>query len=494
MPFTRRPNTNVSRTMRRGSLLLGLAAASLTAFTVRRDPAAGIIYDLVILNGRVMDPASGLDGIRAVAISGGVIRVVSKGSLQGRDTIDAGGMVVAPGFIDLHQHAQDSAAYRVEVLDGTTTALELEGGTDNVDAWYDARAGKVPINYGASIGHELVRKLVMGDTGTAAPVGPAKSNGATDDELAEMVRQVDHGLNRGAIAVGMLLEFTPGARPWEIIQMFRSAARHNATVHVHIRSLPEAQYYLETEEVIGAAAATGASAHIVHIQSSGGEDTPRMLELVGGAQQRHIDVTAEVYPYTAGMSRIEAGEFDGWESWNDTRFARYEWASTGERLTRQSFARLRKLGGFVVDYTNTEETVTAAVAHPLTMIASDGILHDGVGHPRVAGTFARVLGRYVREDKALSLMEALRKTTIAPARRMERRVPAMARKGKVQPGADADLVVFDPDHVIDRATYREPTLPPIGIRDVLVNGVPVVRAGVIREGLYPGQPVRAAVR
>ncbi len=454
----------------------------------------GVVYDLVILNGRVMDPASGLDAIRSVGISGGAIQMVHDGALQGIDTLDATGFVVAPGFIDMHQHAQDSAAYRVEVLDGTTTALELEGGTDDVDAWYDARAGKVPINYGVSIGHELVRKRVMGDTGTNAPVGPAKSNAATDAELAEMVRQIDHGLDRGAIAVGMLLEFTPGARPWEILQMFRSAARHNATVHVHLRALPEPQYYLETEEVIGAAAATGASAHIVHIQSSGGEDTPRMLELVGGAQERHIDVTAEVYPYTASMSEIEAAEFDGWESWQDSKFGRFEWAATGERLTRQNFARFRRLGGWVVEYNNTEEIVTAAVAHPLTMIASDGILHDGVGHPRVAGTFARVLGRYAREEKALSLMEALRKTTIAPAQRMERRVPEMARKGRVQPGADADLVIFDPERVIDRATYREPTLPPLGIRDVLVNGVPVVRSGVIQEGVQPGQPVRALIQ
>ncbi|MEP6591991.1 MAG: amidohydrolase family protein [Gemmatimonadota bacterium] len=478
----------------RFSIALALAAIALSACARKGAPGNEAVYDLVILNGRVMDPASGLDSIRSVGISGGTIRILSASGLTGRDTLDARGMVVAPGFIDLHQHAQDSAAYRVEVLDGTTTALELEGGTADIDAWYAEREGRTPSNYGASIGHELVRKRVMGDTGTNAPVGPAKYNGATDEELAEMVRQVDHGLDRGAIAVGMLIEFTPGARPWEILQMFRAAARHDATVHVHMRALPEPQYYLETEEIIAAAAATGAAAHIVHIQSSGGEDTPRMLELVGGAQARHIDVTAEVYPYTASMSRIEAAEFDGWESWKETKFDRFEWATTGEKLTRQSFPRFRKLGGLVVEYNNSEEVVAAAVAHPLTMIASDGILHDGVGHPRVAGTFARVLGRYARDAKVMSLMEALRKTTIAPAQRMERRVPAMARKGRVQPGADADLVVFDAATVIDRATYREPALPPVGIRDVLVNGVRVVRGGVVLEGVHPGRAVRAAVQ
>jgi dihydroorotase len=144
-----------------------------------------------------------------------------------------------------------------------------------------------------------------------------------------------------------------------------------------------------------------------------------------------------------------------------------------------------------VDYSNSEETVTAAVADSLTMIASDGILHGNTGHPRVAGTFARVLGRYARDQHALSLMDALRKTTIDPARRMERRVPSMSRKGRLQVGADADLVLFDPTTILDQATYREPTLPPRGLRDVMVNGVLVVRGGAVVNGVHPGRAIRA---
>ena len=177
-----------------------------------------------------------------------------------------------------------------------------------------------------------------------------------------------------------------------------------------MRSVPEPYYFLETEEVIAAAAATGAAAHIVHIQSSAGEDTPQALELVRGARARGLDITAEVYPYTASMSEIEGADNDDWRLWSDKKFDRFEWALTGERLTRATFRRYREIGGFIVEYSNTEETVTTAVAHPLTMIASDGILHDGVGHPRVAGTFARVLGHYVREVHALTLMDALRKS------------------------------------------------------------------------------------
>lgn len=424
----------------------------------------------------------------------GRIGVVSTQSLQGRDTLDARGLVVAPGFIDLHQHAQSEQGYRVEVLDGTTTALELEGGTDDVDAWYGARAKGALINHGVSIGHGWMRMRAMGDTSHQEPSGAARSRAASEGELATIIAGVRHGLERGAVAVGTIIEFSPGATPWEILELFRAAAAFRATLHVHLRSLPEPYYYLETEEVIGASAATGAAAHVVHIQSSGGEDTPRMLAMIRGARARGLDITTEVYPYTASMAPIESAEHDGWESYSDAKFGRYEWPATGERLTRESFARYHQQGGFLIDYNNTEATVRAAVADPLPMIASDGILHDAIGHPRVAGTFARVLGRYVREEKALTLMDALRKMTIAPAQRMERRVPAMARKGRLQPGADADIVIFDAARIIDRATYREPALPSTGIRYVLVNGAVVVRDGAIREGVLAGRAVRAPIR
>jgi N-acyl-D-aspartate/D-glutamate deacylase len=441
-----------------------------------------------------MDPASGLVAVRNIGIAGGAIRAMTAEALRGRDTIDASGLVVAPGFIDLHQHAQDSAAYRVEVLDGTTTALELEGGTVDIDRWYDERAGKALINHGVSIGHDQVRMLVMRDPGSDTPIGPAKLRASTPTELAEIAATIDRGLRRGAVAVGMLIEFTPAASPWEILDVFRVAAKHGAAVHVHLRALPEAYYFLETEEVIGAAAATGAAAHIVHIQSSLGEDTPRGLQLIRGARARGLDITTEVYPYTASMSPIEAADNDDWKSWPAGKFQRMEWALTGERLTRESFAKYRAIGGLIVDYNNTEEVVAAAVADSLTMIASDGILRAGVGHPRVAGTFARLLGRYVREQHALTLMDALRKITIEPARRMEHRVSAMASKGRLHVGADADIVVFDARTIIDGATYREPTRPPLGLRDVVVNGIVVVRKGEIASGVFPGRAMRGPVQ
>lgn len=448
-------------------------------------------YDLVLLNGRVMDPASGLDAIRSLGIVGDSIAAVSEQPLQGRDTLDARGMVVAPGFIDLHQHAQDTAAYRVEVLDGTTTTFELEEGTADVDPWYDERAGKSLINHGVSIGHNKVREKVMRERGISAAPGPGKTSVGTESEVAAIVAAMDSGFRRGAVAAGMLIR---DATPWEILEVFRVAATHGAAVHAHLRGVPEPYYYLDIAEVIGASAATGAGAHVVHIQSSMQEDTPRVLALIRGARARGLDITTEVYPYTAAMYEISEAAEDGWETWPEKNFERFEWPLTGERLTRRSFARYRAIGGLIVHHNNTEEVVTTAVADSLTMIASDGILSASAAHPRVAGTFARVLGRYVRELGTLTLMDALRKMTIEPARRMERRVPGMAAKGRLQVGADADIVLFDPTTIIDRATYREPTLPPLGLRDVVVNGVVVVRNGVVRPGVFPGHPIRGRIQ
>lgn len=451
------------------------------------------VYDIVIVNGRVMDPASRLDAVRHVGIIENRIRAVSATPLQGRTVLDATGMVVAPGFIDMHAHGQTPENYRVQALDGVTTALELEVGVEDVDRWYAEREGKTLINYGASVGHIRVRMQVMGDPGALLPSGPGANRPATPEQIERMKQLIERGLQHGAVAVGFGMTYTPAATRWEILEMFRVAARYGASAHVHIRSGPGPEPEIGFQEAIAAAAITGAPLHIVHLNSVSEAATPRTLQMVAEAQARNLDITTEAYPYTAGMTEIQSALFDGWEDRPTEWFQRLQWVASGERLTRESFQQYRRQGGMVILYNNTEEMVKLAIASPLTIIASDGHLEDGKGHPRTAGTYSRVLGRYVREQQALPLMTALGKMSYLPAKRLEYRVPAMRDKGRIRVNAEADIVVFDPNTIIDRATYEQPALPSVGMNYVLVNGVPVVRDGRLDESRMAGRAVRGLV-
>jgi N-acyl-D-aspartate/D-glutamate deacylase len=450
-------------------------------------------FDLVIRNGRVIDPESGLDGARHLGISGGKIQAVSAAPLEGRAAIDATGLVVAPGFIDLHSHGQDAENYRYKAMDGVTTALELEVGVADVKGWYDKRKNQTLINYGVSVGHIPVRMRVMRDPGDFLPTGDAAHRAATDDEIAECRRQIDQGLALGAVGVGLGMHYTPAASRWEILEMFRAAAHSGAVCFVHVRSAG-AESVAALEEVVAASALTGAPIHVAHITSNGLGYTPRLLTMIAEARARKLDISTELYPYTAAMSAIESALFDpGWESVLGIGYHDLQWTATGERLTAESFARYRRTGGGVILHMIPPAAVEAAIASPFVMIASDGGLRNGKGHPRSAGTFARVLGHYVRETGALSLMEAIRKMSLMPAERLQDRVPAMRNKGRIREGADADLTLFDPATVADASTYEDPAKYSIGIRYVLVNGTPVVSDGKLREGTA-GRPVRAPVQ
>ncbi len=431
-------------------------------------------YDRVILGGQVMDPASQLDAVRNIGLSGGRIAVITTHAIRGRDTIDARGLVVAPGFIDLHAHGQTPETYRFYALDGVTTALELELGTADVAAWYREREGGERINYGVSIGHIKVRMAVMHDSGTWMPVGDGAYRAASAAQIGEIASD-------------------------ELLVVFRIAARRKTPIHVHITP-----GVAGLREALALAGETGAALHVVHINSAGLAETPVMLQMISDARASGRDVTTEAYPYDAGMTEIQSATIqDTYKAAPDERLAELEWPRTGERLNRESFDRYTRTGGPVVIHTNTEPMVAAAITSPLTIIASDAYWQNGTGHPRTTGTFARVLGRYVRDTvgaqyaaplrnmHSLSLMDAIRKMTLMPAQRLGARVPAMRQKGRLRVGADADITIFDSARVIDRSTYREPSLPPVGIQHVIVNGLSVVTNGQAVEGVAPGQAVRA---
>ena len=488
--------------------LVGVVAA-ITVSCAHISSAAGAEpFSIVIQNGRVMDPETGFDRVAKVGVSGGVIRAISARHLEGKSVIDARGHVVAPGFIDLHAHGQVRLAQELRARDGVTTALELEGGAYPIQPFYAAREGRSPINFGASVSHQGIRMrvragLAMPDRADASgndAILRAKSIWAeaplTDAELAEGLNLFTQEVAAGGLGLGFTPEYVPGSSRIEGYRFMQRAAASKVPVFTHVRASntgnPGGQLEM-MQEVIANAAATGGSLHICHVTSKGLNDTGAILEFISGARRRGLDITTEAYPYTAAATSIGNALFnDGWQQRWNAKFSDIEWSPTGERLTADTFERYRreKPATPVIMHVIPESALDLAIAHPLVMIASDGLPYSfGNGHPRGAGTNARVLGVYVRERSVLTLMNALRKMTLMPAQRLEAVAPAMKRKGRLQVGMDADITIFDPATVTDKATYAKPMLPSEGIPFVLVAGVPVVSNSKIVEGASPGRGI-----
>jgi N-acyl-D-aspartate/D-glutamate deacylase len=474
--------------MRKLIFFLCLLASSST-FAVAQQ------YDLVLEGGRVIDPETGLDAVRNVGIRDGKIVRVSAESLSGRRVVHAGGLVVAPGFIDLHQHGQDVASQRVKALDGVTTALELEIGAPDVAQFLKSKEGHSLIHYGTSASHVAARAAVFG-----APLPPGdilpKSGIATDrpatPEQIEAIRErLRAELDAGGLAVGMGIQYTPGATRLEVIDMFRLAAERGLPVYTHVRSAGRVEPGSAVEsisEVIGAAAISGASLHIVHINSSCLRDSLECLAMVEGARARGLDVTTEAYPYIAGMTAVNSALFNpGWREKLGIDYGDLVLPDTGEHLTQQRFDELHNSNTthWVLVFANTQEIVDKVIPHPLVMIASDG----AEGHPRNAGTYSRVLAQYVREKGTVTLMDAIRKMSFMPAEMLERSTPAGRLKGRLQEGCDADIVVFDAATISDRATFEKPMEPSAGVRYLVVGGRLVVDEGKIVPDVFPGRAI-----
>jgi len=452
-------------------------------------------YDVVLAGGRVMDPETGLDAVRNVGIQDGKIARITADPLTGRRTIPVAGLVVAPGFIDLHQHAQDLASQRVKALDGVTTALELEIGAPDVGQFLRSKEGHSLIHYGTAASHVAARALAFGaplKNGAILPQsGPVTDQHATDAQIEQMQARLRSELDAGGLAVGMGIAYVPGATRLEVLDIFRLAASRSVPVYTHVRSVGRVEPGSSIEavnEVIGDAAISGASLHIVHINSSCALDSMECLSMIEGARARGLDVTTEAYPYIAGMTAINSAVFNpGWQEKLGISYDKLVLPATGEHLTKDRFDVLHNssTSQWVIIFSNTQELIDKIIPTPLVMIASDG----AEGHPRNAGTFSRIIAQYVREKNSISLMDALRKMSLMPAQMLERSTPTARAKGRLQEGADADIVVFDPAAMIDHATFAKPMEPSTGVHYLLVAGAVLVDQGRIVPDTFPGRAI-----
>jgi len=493
-------------------------------------------YDLVISNGRVMDPETSYDDIANVGIKDGTIAVITKNEISGKETIDASGHVVAPGFIDIHAHGQNIGDYRMQAMQGVTTMLELESGVVPIADWYDHQSQKnLPINYGAAAGWTYARIATFTETQPEATVKyfqdaqglmDWKMNIATPDQQEQILKLVEQGLDEGALGIGINAGYAPGYGQKEYFALAKLAAERNVATFTHVRyasNMEPKSSFEAVKEVIANAAITGAHMHVCHINSTSLKDIHSTLALIDNAFENNINISVGAYPWGAASTVVGAAMFSG-EGWRERMGSTAENFQLGtKRMTEDQLNDYQKNspGTFItwhfLDESNPDDLalLDASILHPKILIESDEMFwmfmdehnhvinyegdewplpKDTFSHPRSNGTFAKILRSYVRERKLMSMQEALRKMCLMPAQTLADFVPQMKKKGRLQKGMDADIVVFDPETISDVGTYEAPNQPAIGVQSLLVNGTLVVADGKLVTDAAPGQPIRRPVK
>jgi N-acyl-D-glutamate deacylase len=493
------------------------------------------MFDILITGGRVIDPETGHDGIDDVAVEAGRIVAVGHGLGSARQSIDATGLIVAPGFIDLHAHGQSVPADRMQAFDGVTTALELEVGVLPVAAWYAAQAA-VPrvLNYGTAAAWVMARKnviagieLVEGDAAVSAMSRNSEDtrwslNAATNEQAERIVALTRQGIEEGGLGIGIPYAYAPGAGAKEMSLICDLAAASNVPTYTHVAKMSNIDPKSSIEayvNLIGLAAATGAHMHICHLNSTSLQDIERAAQLIAKAQEAGLKVTTEAYPYGTGSTFLGATFFadPAFPDRTGGSYSDIELVSTQHRMTdkaeyiaeREKQPTAQVLWHFLDTEHNDRhrDLLDVSVLFPNSAIASDampwsnpdGSLYHGsewplgddkTAHPRSSGTFVRFLKRWSIDRQAVPLLEAIAKCTLIPARIIESAAPAFRRKGRLQAGADADIVVFDPVTLVDQATFKQMNRPSEGMVHILVNGTPVVANRVLVVDAAPGRPIR----
>ncbi len=486
-----------------GLLILTVLSMSLAACSQDSE------YDLVIANGRVIDPETQLDAIRHLGIRDGSISQISQQPLRGNKTIDASGLVVAPGFIDIHSHTPTLLGQQVNLLDGITTQLELEAGSFPVSFYGEHFRDGAQINYGSSVGHWAVRTKVI--EGVDMPyifagdkiltmAGPTWVQAATAAQIEQMRLLLNQGLDGGGLGIGVLLDYmTEAVSEAELSMLFEVASERDVPLFVHVRR----GYTGDPAglvEVIDLALETGAPLFVCHITHNAMGGIGDWLAMIDEANQAGANITTETLSYAAGGTSISADVFRrrDWQAIFDISYQDVQWVATGEWLTKETWDKYAKEQptGMVNHHYVKEDWVETALQWPGMMVSTDALPAIDTSiptNPNIAGTFSRLLGHYVREREVLSLSDALARSSLYQAQWMEQASPVFKNKGRIQRGADADIVIFDAQTIAANAVYGDPYLKPTGMLHVLVAGELVVQNGLPVEGPAPGQKLLGSV-
>ena len=478
-------------------------------------------FDVVILNGRVMDPETNFDGIRNVGILDGRIALITEKDISGKETIDATDQVVAPGFIDTHFHWQRLLGYKLGVRDGLTSNLDIELGCagNKVDQWYADRAGKSPANYGTGSSHELARAAVLDGTDPYGDVDAYRTRAEaqgwaltrpTLEQGNQILKIMDKGLQDGALGISSTLGYMrQGASSREVFEAQKVAARYGRAYQAHNRYTPDDDVGEAngTQEIIANALALDAPVTISHYNNPGWR---LVNELISRLQDQGYNIWGEIYPYAAGSTTLNA-VFLSPENWVEKLGHKYEETlqdvETGEFYTLETYQKALKENPTkeillwkmppeeAVEWLKLKGTTMASDAmsptDPNIYLSEDWDTpweEFGNQHPRGAGARGATL-RMGREHD-IPLMQILSILSYNAAKHLgETGLKAMQERGRLQEGMVADIVVFDPVNVTDNSTYTQGSIPSTGFKSVIVNGVQVVKEDKVLK-VFPGQPIR----